>query len=205
MPEAQPRQVRNLYLFMSLSTDGYFEGPNHDISWHRVDDEFNSFAIRQLKETDLFLWGRRIYQLMEAYWPKVADDPAASKDDRKVANFMNNTEKIVFSRTLENVTETRNWRRVKLVRKFDPADIRRLKERPGGDIGVGGSELAVSFAEAGLIDEFRLMITPVALGAGTPMLQGMKRKLNLELVRTRRFESGNLLLYYKPVKKNRAR
>jgi dihydrofolate reductase len=135
----------------------------------------------------------------------VADDPAISKDDRKVANFMNNTEKIVFSRTLENVSETRNWRRMKLVRKFDPADIRRLKERPGGDIGVGGSELAVSFAEAGLIDEFRFMITPVALGAGTPMLQGMKRKLNLELVRTRRFESGNLLLYYKPVKKNRAR
>jgi dihydrofolate reductase len=204
MPETRPRQVRNLYLFMSLSIDGYFEGPNHDISWHRVDPEFNRFAIRQLKETDLFLWGRRIYQLMEAYWPKVADDPAISKDDRKVANFMNNTEKIVFSRTLENVSETRNWRRMKLVRKFDPADIRRLKERPGGDIGVGGSELAVSFAEAGLIDEFRFMITPVALGAGTPMLQGMKRKLNLELVRTRRFESGNLLLYYKPVKKNRA-
>jgi dihydrofolate reductase len=200
MPEAQPRQARNLYLFMSLSIDGYFEGPNHDISWHRVDDEFNRFAIEQLKETDLFLWGRRVYQLMEAYWPGAADDPATTKDNREVADFMNNTEKIVFSRTLDKVSETRNWRRVRLVRKFEPVEIRRLKEGPGRDIGVGGSELAVSFADAGLIDEFRFMITPVALGAGTPVLQGMKRKLKLELVRTRRFGSGNLLLYYKPVK-----
>lgn len=82
MPDVQPRQARNLYLFMSLSIDGYFEGPNHDISWHSVDDEFNRFAIEQLKETDLFLWGRRVYQLMEAYWPKAADDPATSKDNR---------------------------------------------------------------------------------------------------------------------------
>lgn len=185
---------------MSLSIDGYFEGPKHDLSWHKVDDEFNKFAIEQLKETDLFLWGRRVYQLMEAYWPNVADDPLTSKENQEVAYFMNNTEKIVFSRTLDEVSETRNWRRVKLVRKFDPADIRSLKERPGGDIGVGGSGLAVSFAEAGLIDEFRFMITPVALGAGSTILQGMKGKLNLELVRTRRFKSGNLLLYYKPVK-----
>jgi dihydrofolate reductase len=92
---------------------------------------------------------------------------------------------------------------VKLVRRFDPAYIRRLKERPGRSISVGGSGLAVSFAEAGLIDEFRFMITPVALGAGAPILQGLKRKLDLELVRTRRFKSGNLLLYYRPVK-NRA-
>jgi dihydrofolate reductase len=200
MPDVQPRQARNLYLFMSLSIDGYFEGPNHDISWHKVDDEVNRFAIEQLKETDLFLWGRRVYQLMEAYWPKAADDPATSKDNREVADFINNTEKIVFSRTLDKVSETRKWRKVRLVRNFDPVEIHRLKERPGRDIGVGGSELAVSFAEAGLIDEFRFMVTPVALGAGTPILQGMKRKLNLELIRTRRFGSGNLLLCYRLVK-----
>ncbi len=198
--EREFRRTRNLFLFMSLSVDGYFEGPQHDISWHRVDYEVNEFAIEMLKRTDLFLWGRRVYQLMEAYWPGAADDPSTSKEDRQVAELMNNTEKIVFSRTLERVSETKNWRNVKLVHKFDPAEIRRLKELPGGDISVGGSELAVSFVEAGLIDEFRFMMTPVALRAGTPMLQGMKRRLNLELVRTRQFESGNMLLCYKPVK-----
>lgn len=198
MPSAG--RTRSLYLFMSLSLEGYFEGPNHDISWHRIDDEVNRFAIEQLKETDLFLWGRRVYELMEGYWPKAVDDPATSKDDLTVAGFMNNTEKIVYSRTLDKVSETKNWRNVKLVREFDPAEIRRLKEAPGRDIGVGGSELATSFAEAGLIDEFRFMVTPVAIGAGTPIFKGLKRKLDLELLSTRKFESGNLLLCYRPVK-----
>ena len=60
------KEKRTVYLFMSTSIDGFFEGPNHDLSWHNVDDEFNQFAIDQLKRTDLFLWGRRIYQLMES-------------------------------------------------------------------------------------------------------------------------------------------
>ena len=190
--------MRNLYLFMSVSVDGYFEGPDHDISWHRVDAEFNRFAIEQLKATDLYLWGRRVYQLMEAYWPKAADDPSTSKDDRDIADLLNNTKKIVFSRTLNEVSEAENWRNVSLKHTFDPAEIQRLKMQPGKDIGVGGSELAAHFAEAGLIDEFRFMVVPVALGAGTPILHGMKKKLNLELFGTRRFGSGNTLMYYRP-------
>lgn len=200
MSKDQARPERKLYLFMSVSVDGCFEGPGHDLSWHRVDREFNRFAIGQMAETDLFLWGRRTYQLMEGYWPKVAQDASASKDDLKIADLMNNTEKIVFSRTLPRVEETRNWRNVKLLRRVDPAVIRRLKKRPGKDIGVGGSDLAVSLAEAGLIDEFRLMVTPVALGAGTPIFRGLKRRLDLELGETRRFGSGNLLLCYRPAK-----
>jgi dihydrofolate reductase len=96
---------------MSLSLDGYFEGPNHDISWHNVDDEFNTFAIEQLKETDLFLWGRRIYQLMESYWPKAAEDQTTSADNREIARLMNSTEKIVFSRTLGSVSETKELKK----------------------------------------------------------------------------------------------
>jgi len=192
--------MRKLYLFMSLSVDGYFEGPNHDISWHNVDEEFNKFAVEQLKETDLFLWGRRIYQLMEAYWPKAAEDPSTSRDDREVARLMNGTKKLVFSRTLDRVRETRNWKNVTLVRKFDPSEIRRLKERPGKDIGVGGPSLASSFVAEGLVDEFRFVINPVALGEGTPIFRGMKERMSLELVKTRKFDSGNVLLYYKPAR-----
>jgi dihydrofolate reductase len=91
---------------MMLSLDGYFEGPNHDLSWHNVDDEFNKFAIEQLKEADLLLFGRRTYQLMEAYWPKAAKDPAMSKENLEIANLINNANKIVFSRTLDKVEET---------------------------------------------------------------------------------------------------
>lgn len=141
MGTAQPGHARKLYLFMSLSIDGYFEGRHHDISWHNVDTEFNKFAIEQLKETDLFLWGRRIYELMRAYWPKAADDPGTPKDNREVADFMNSTEKIVFSRTLDKVSETRTWRNVKLVRELDPTEIRRLKERPGKTSRSAGPSL----------------------------------------------------------------
>lgn len=200
MAQGESKKKRNVYLFISLSLDGYFEGPNHDISWHlpHVDDQLNRFAIEQLRETDLFLWGRRIYQLMESYWPNAAEDPTTSPDNREIARLINNTEKIVFSRTLDGVSETGSWRSVKLARTFDPAEIRRLKNQSGKDISVGGPNVARSFMEAALIDELRLMIFPVAIGRGSTIFQGMEGKLNFELTKTRRFDSGNLLLYYSP-------
>ena len=187
---------------MTLSLDGYFEGPNHDLSWHNVDDEFNKFAIEQLKETDVFLWGRRTYQLMEAFWPKMARDPATSKLDLEVANLINNTKKIVFSKTLDKIEEGENWKNVQLVHEFDSAAMKRMKDQPGKEISVGGSNLAVSFIRAGLIDEFRFVMNPIVIGEGTTLFEGIHDKLNLELMNTRRFDSGNILLCYKPRQKS---
>ena len=179
----------------------FFRRPNHDLSWHNVDDEFNQFAIDQLKRTDLFLWGRRIYQLMESYWPRASENTTMSLDDLEIARLMNNTQKFVFSRTLDNVSETKNWRNVTLIREFDPEVIRRLKEEPGKEIGVGGFNLALSLIKAGLIDELRIMVVPVVIGKGSTLFQGMEGKLNLELARTRRFNSGNLFLCYRPAER----
>jgi len=190
--------MRNIYLFLSLSLDGYFEGPGHDISWHNIDDEINRFALEQLRATDLMLFGRRVYQLMEEAWPRIARDPTASKDNLEIARLMNGTPKIVFSRTLPNVVETEEWRNVRLVRSLDPDEIRRLKEERGKDITVGGSDLALSFLKEGLIDELRFMVTPTVIGAGTRIFQGMHGRLKLELIDTRRFDSGNVLLRYRP-------
>lgn len=190
--------VRTIYLFMSLSIDGYFEGPNHDLSWHNVDDEFNTFAVELLWDTDLFLWGRRIYQLMESFWPDAADDESMSKDDVEIARSMNHTPKIVYSRTLERVDEKKNWMNVKLVRELDPQEVRRLKGQAGKKIGVGGSGLALSLAREGLINEYMFMVTPVMLGSGTPILKGLDAKVKLEVISSRPFRSGNVLLTYKP-------
>ncbi len=193
--------MRKLYLFMSLSLDGYFEGPNHDISWHRVDDETNRFAIDMLNDTDLLLFGRRIYQLMEAAWSPVESDPRTSRDNLRIARLINSTPKVVFSKTLHSVEETEIWKNVKLLRQVEPAEIRRLKALQGKDISVGGSDLAVTFAKEGLIDEFRFMVNPVVLGRGTPILGGLLDKIDLELVKTTTFKSGNVLLRYRPTKK----
>jgi dihydrofolate reductase len=193
--------MRNIHLFVTLSLDGYFEGLNHDLSWHNVDHEFNKFAIEQLRETGLILFGRRTYKLMEGFWPKAAVDPGTSPDNREVARLINNTEKIVFSRTLKGVRETENWKNVKLRRKVDPVEIRRLKEMTGKDIWVGTSDLALSFIKEDLIDEFRFMINPVVVGGGRRIFEGLNRKLDLELTESRKFDSGNVLLYYRPRRK----
>jgi dihydrofolate reductase len=183
---------------MMLSLDGYFEGPNHDLSWHNVDKELNRFVIREMKQVDLIIFGKRTYQTMESYWPQAQDDPKMSKEDLIVARLLNNMNKIVISRTLNKVREHENWKNVKIVHKFDAKEIMRLKKQPGKSIWVGGSNLALSFIRAGLIDEFRFTINPVVVGAGVPIFQGLGKQLRLELIKTRKFRSGNMMHYYRP-------
>ncbi len=190
--------MRKIYLFMTLSLDGCFEGIDHDISWHHVDSETNKFAIELLRQTDLFLWGRRIYQLMEDAWPRMAVDPSTSKDNLEIARLMNHTKKTVFSRTLERVTETENWTNVELRHEIDLEEIRLLKRQQGMDIGIGGSELALPLVREGLVDEFLFMMSPIVIGEGTPIFKGLGQRLELELVDSREFASGNLLLTYRP-------
>ena len=192
--------MRKIILFMMLSVDGYFEGPKHDISWHNVGKEVNKFAIQLLKEVDLIIFGKRMYQTMESFWPQAQDDPTMSKENVTVARLMNNMNKIVISRTLNRIRNHKNWKNVKIVHKFDAKAIMRLKKQPGKAICVSGSNLALSFIRAGLIDEFRFMISPVVIGSGTPLFKGLGGQLKLELIKTRKFRSGKVMQYYRPKK-----
>ncbi len=185
-------------MFMMLSIDGYFEGPGHDLSWHNVDDEFNRFAVGMLRGADLFIYGRRMYQTMEGAWPRMAKDPTLSKENKEIAYLINNTPKIVVSRTLEKAEENEGWKNVRLVNQLDLDEIRRIKAQPGKNILVGGSELSTALAKAGLIDEFWFMVTPVIIGGGTPILGKMGQKLKLRLISAKSFKSGNVLMCFKP-------
>ena len=183
--------MRKVFLFNMITIDGFFEGPNQDLSWHHVDEEFNEFAIEQLKEVDTLLFGRVTYQVMASYWPT----EFAISNDPSVAELMNNMPKIVFSKTLDKA----EWTNTRLVNDHPAVEVSRLKEQPGKDIAIfGSSDLAVTLAERGLIDEYRIIINPVFLGSGTPLLKGIKEKLNLKLLKSRTFKSGNVLLYYVP-------
>src|SRR5207245_10882557 len=115
--------MRNIHLFVTLSLDGYFEGLNHDLSWHNVDHEFNKFAIEQLRQTRLILFGRRTYQLMEGFWPKPAVDHETSPDNQEIARLINNTETIGVSRTWDSVRKTNNWKNVKLIGNVDNVEV----------------------------------------------------------------------------------
>ena len=186
--------MRKVFLFNMITLDGFFEGPNQDISWHHVDDEFNEFAIEQLNEIGTLLFGRVTYQGMASYWPT----EFAIKDDSIVAGLMNSLPKIVFSKTLDKA----EWNNSRLVKENAAEEVSKLKQQPGKDIAIfGSSDLAVTLAERGLIDEYRIIVNPVFLGSGTPLLKGIKDKLNLKLLKTRTFKSGNVLLYYEPDKK----
>jgi dihydrofolate reductase len=187
-------RMRKVLFFMLITMDGYFEGSDKDINWHNVDDEFNKFAIDQLNSVDTLLFGRVTYEMMASYWPT----PEAKTNDPIVAEKMNTLHKLVFSKSLTDA----GWQNTKLIKKNYVDEISKLKHESGKDLIIfGSSDLAVTFIENDLIDECRIMVNPVVLGGGKPLFQGLNHKLNMKLLKTRVFNSGNVLLFYEPVKK----
>ncbi|HEX7042849.1 MAG TPA: dihydrofolate reductase family protein [Patescibacteria group bacterium] len=185
--------MKKMSLFMMVSLDGYMEGEDHDLSWHNVDTEFNTFAVEQLQDADTILFGRKTYELMEKYWPSYA----GVDDDPVVANLMNNTPKVVVSSTLESVKETDIWKNVRQIRDNVPVELAKLKEEEGSSILVlGSNNLCVTLLQLGLLDEVRLMINPVVIGQGTPLFSGINKKTRFKLESSREFKNGNILLTY---------
>ncbi len=183
--------MRRLLEFNMVSLDGYFEGPNHDISWHNVDDEFNEYAVSMLDSVGLLLFGRVTYELMAGYWPSAE----GLRDDPVVAGRMNNLPKVVFSRTLEKA----GWNNTELVKDDIGGFIKQMKQQPGKDMVILGSGSIVSeCTRNGLIDEHRIMVNPVILGEGTPLFKGLNMRLGLKLLKTMTLKSGNVLFSYEP-------
>lgn len=185
--------MRKVFLFNMVTLDGFFEGPNHDIDWHKTDEEFNEFAIAQLNEIGTLLFGRVTYQLMASYWPT----QAAAESDPVTAEKMNSTPKVVFSRTLHSA----EWDKTRLARDA-VQEITKLKQQDGKDIAIlGSANLAASLIPLGLIDEFRIMVNPIVLGKGTPLFQDVNDPLSVKLLSSKTFHNGNVLLFYQPVHK----
>jgi dihydrofolate reductase len=181
-----------VYNFVTLN--GYFKGPKEDISWAKTGSiEEKEFAAGNLKSANTLLFGRVTYQMMAGYWPS----PAALKNDPAVAEGMNKAEKIVFSRTLNKA----EWNNTRVVKDNMEEEIKKIKRIPGKDMTVLGSgSIVTQLAEKGLIDEYQVMVHPVVIGGGTPLLKDISQKLNLELINSRTFKSGGVLLCYQPAK-----
>jgi dihydrofolate reductase len=185
--------MRKLTVFNLVTLDGYFAGEGGDISWHNVDAEFNEFAIEKIQAGNTLLFGRITYELMAGYWPTAE----AAQNDPIVADGMNKAEKIVFSRTLMKA----DWNNTTLVKTDMLAEVRRLKALSGKDMTILGSGTIVSqLADARLIDEYQIMLNPIALGKGRTMFEGIKNRLPLRLIDTRTLANGNILLTYEPAK-----
>lgn len=183
--------MRKLILMMSVSLDGLFEGPDHELDWQLIDEEIHAHFNEELGAMSAFLGGRVTYELMAGYWPAADQDPSSTHVIKEFSKIWREMPKIVFSRTLESV----EWNTT-IMREVDPEEINRLKEMPGGDMVLGGADLAATFMRLNLIDEYRLYVHPVVLGQGQPLFPPAEEPIELRLVQTRVFGSGVTLLRY---------
>jgi len=186
--------MSKLFTFNMVTLDGYFEGPNGagDIGWHNADEEFNDFAVQQLHEIGMIVFGRVTYEGMASFWPT----PLALETDPVVASLMNSVPKIAASRTLN----TADWHNTRLVRTAVAEELARLKAQSDKDIAIFGSaNLIASLMPSGVIDEHRVIVNPMVLGGGTPLFKSGTPTTQLKRVRSHTFKSGNVLLCYQPV------
>ncbi|SDE66781.1 Dihydrofolate reductase [Paenibacillus sp. UNCCL117] len=191
--------MRKLVLFLHASLDGFVEGPNGkmDIGWVSYDADLEKHAKEILSTADTVIWGRETYQMMHGYWPSVPSNPSASQHERNHAEWIEKTAKIVFSTTLEKV----EWNNSRLVKEDVEEEIRNLKQQPGKDMVILGSpRFAHYLIQLGLIDEYKITVSPVLIGSGLPLFQGLKEKINLKLIENKTFDSGAIGLVYQAVK-----
>jgi dihydrofolate reductase len=187
--------MRKVVVFNHTSLDGYFTDANGDMSFaHNVnrDAEWDAFVAGNASGGGMLVFGRITYELMAGFWPT----PSAAEKMPVVAERMNTLPKIVFSRTLDKAS----WSNTKLVKSDMTGEIRKMKNEPGENMTILGSGSIVSqLAQHGLIDEYLIVVNPVALGKGRTMFEGVRAKVRLKLTRTRTFGNGNVLLSYEPM------
>jgi dihydrofolate reductase len=183
--------MRKIILSMQVSLDGFFEGPDRDISWHMVDDELHRHFNEQLAAMGAFLEGRVVYELMEGFWPTADQDPAISAPMAEFARIWRDMPKIVYSRTLTTAGSNAT-----VVRDVVAEEVLTLKSQPGGDLALGGAELADTFRRLGLIDEYWVYVHPVLIGRGRSLFKASDSRAQLRLLETRAFGNGVALLRY---------
>jgi len=185
--------MRKVIYSMTVSLDGFIAGPGGEIDWSAPDEELHRFHNQQTRELGAHLCGRRLYEVM-TYWETADENPSAPEHELEFARIWKSMPKIVFSTTLEQVEGN-----ARLVRDGVAEEVAKLKEQRGKDLAVGGAGLASALTKLGLIDEYRLFVSPVVLGGGTPYFPALEERINLELVETQTFGSRVVYLRHRRV------
>jgi len=180
--------MSKLIYINNMSLDGYVEDATGSFDWLNS-QQVHEFITELVRPMGTYLYGRRLYETM-AYWEAPVD--SYPPEQRNFATVWQRAEKIVFSRTLTDAT-TRNTR---VERHFDPDAIRKLKRESQHDIHIGGAELAGLAIEADLVDECHLFLNPIIVGGGKPAFRPALRR-KLELIETRRFDTGVIHAHYR--------
>ncbi|WP_327184871.1 dihydrofolate reductase family protein [Streptomyces sp. NBC_01334] len=182
-----------IVLIMSMSLDGYIEGPDRDISWHQVDDELHQHFNDMVGELGALLSGRTTYELMADYWPTADADPDTPATMAEFAAIWREKPKVVYSRTLEHA----DWNTT-IVRGVVPEEVALLKEQTGGDLGLSGADLVAEFLRHDLVDELRVYVHPVLVGRGKPLFPHTDASIPtvFRLTESHSFGNGVVLLRY---------
>lgn len=180
--------MRKLMVAINVTLDGFA-----DHTTGIVDDELHFFFAGLFDSAGALLFGRLTYQLMEDYWPLVPGMPSAEPGEIEFARRINALPKIVFSRTLADVT----WNNSRIVRGDVPAEVRRLKAEPGKDLFLGGLTLVSPLTDLGLIDEYWLVVHPIFSGKGRRLLEDIHSPVGLSLLETHPLQSGVVALHYR--------
>ena len=168
---------RKLIIFNNVTLDGYFSGRNGEFNWaHEGSDdlEFADFVQQNASGESQLLFGRKTYELMSAYWPTTM----ATRNDPIVAAGMNKSSKLVFS----NILQEAEWSNSKVVRGDMVEAVRQMKDQSGPDMVVLGSgSIVAQLSTVGLVDEYQILINPLALGGGRTLFEGLLQPLRLKL------------------------
>jgi dihydrofolate reductase len=193
--------MRRINAFNRVSADGYFAKTDGDLNWTVPDDELDQQAMDGMSSTDTILFGRTTYQAFESFWPHALDDAASdphaagrkSPALRAMAKWINDANKLVFSRTLKQTS----WRNTRILPNFEALEIEALKRGQGKDIMIFGSgSIASLLTRHALIDEYRFVVAPVLLGTGRALIRDVPSSLCLELLEARPSRAGNVMLRY---------
>ena len=184
--------MRKISVLNWVSIDGFIAGTHGETDWFPWDSEIEDFYEQRQDKADTIIYGRETYEVMSQYW---SDKTLTAADRPSFINFMNNTPKIVFSKSLAEA----DWNNTKIVREVNKHDIEELKCGPGNDILIYGSGTIVSqLAKLDLIDEYALMLYPIVLGSGKPLFPNISDRIKFDLIHTESYSCGSNLHIYRP-------
>lgn len=186
--------MRKIIVSNLVTLDGFFEGPDQELDWFVVEEEFFDYVKDLFQSVDTILYGRITFLQMAGHWPT----PAADENDPAITENMNSLQKIVFSTTLaDQDVAAVGWNNSRLINKNIIEEVKKLKQQAGKDMVIFGSgQLISSFAAEGLIDEYRLILNPVILGKGNSLFKTGSERKELKLVSAKALGSGVVILVY---------